>query len=138
MYGVRFYKRWIMSTYLRLGCEISKIVSIITLDRQQHETSDFPKKKKTIEWRFNGKMSAFIFGGLILCLVINNEPFKFIVPESLCVTGMTLCAHLSHFSIFIYGNWSYVFKRLTRHRLMNIRYDDQIFSFLVQYFLGFY
>lgn len=39
-----------MSTYLRLGCEISKIVSIITLDRQQHETSDFPKKKKkTIE-----------------------------------------------------------------------------------------
>lgn len=43
-------------------------------------------------------MSAFRFGGLILCLVINNEPFKFIVPESLCVTGMTLCAHLSHFS----------------------------------------
>lgn len=98
----------IMSTYLRLGCEISN--SFYYNIKYEPTWDKWTKKKK--KWRFNGKMSAFRFGGLILCLVINNEPFKFIVPESLCVTGMTLCAHLSHFSIFIYGNWNYVFKRL--------------------------
>lgn len=110
-----------------------QIVCIINIRYEPtwHKWIEIKKK-----WRFNGKMSAFRFGGLILCLVINNEPFKFIVPESLCVTGMTLCAHLSHFSIFIYGNWNYLLNRLTQHRLMKFCLIKS-FTFGLRWFYSF-